>query len=134
MLRKSEYFCARNAFLSFPSLQLYALVIQYCLTVCVNLGRQFADFQGIRYCASIARDRMRDWMDHWSTPVWWFPCPYSKCCVKFFYTGTLSGTTYGIALQSSIPIYSTRSSCLFKAPSFFNQTIEHFCEGDKDIV
>lgn len=37
---------------------------------------------------AIARDRMLEWMDHWS--VWWLPCPCSKCCVELFCTGMLS--------------------------------------------
>lgn len=48
-----------------------------------------------------ARDRMLDWMDHWSVPAWRFPCPCSKSCVKFFYPGTLSGTTSGIYITVS---------------------------------
>lgn len=47
---------------------------------------------------AVARNRTLDWLDHWSVPVWRFLCPYSKRCVKFFYAGTLSGTTSGVCI------------------------------------
>lgn len=83
--------------LSFPSLLLCALVIEYSLIV-LTWGGNLLTSRPSDIVEVHARDRILDWMDHWFIPVWLFLCPHSKCYVKFFCTGTLSGTTSGICI------------------------------------
>lgn len=75
---------------------------------------------------AIGRDRMLDWVDHWSVPVWQLPCPYSKCRVVFLHWYTVWNNIWN--MHYSLPYQSMvlEATVYLKHPASFIKLLNIF--------